>query len=191
MPSWPWRRAAEVQQARSENCTQTVIAALCRLPVPVVEQLAGTAARMTVQDTLDLLRRLGVTTQPVAASLASAFWGTFSAQHGGRRLRGVGVALPREGHEIGHAYALMDRSAVDPASGDRVPLSAEQVARFDWLILLPPNVDRLPGVQQMRSAGIHRKPAAADSSPMTTSTLQITLGEGRFRQSPLLIPPHP
>jgi hypothetical protein len=179
MPSWPWRKSPDVQQSRPENCTQTVIAALCCLPVPVVEQLAGTTARMTVQDTLDVLRCLGVTTQPVAASLASAFWATFSAQHGGRRLRGVGLALPRDGHEIGHAYALMDRSAVDPASGDRVSLSAEQVARFDWLILLPPNVDRLPGVQRVRSAGVSIKGPASRSSPLTSGALHGTLGAGR------------
>lgn len=139
-------------QSREENCVQTVIAIALGLSTECVEEEARTNGTMSVHETLELLAQLGVSVRPIAADLASNFWGVFYKRGGGRRMRGLGFQLPRSGEGIGHAFFLTSTVMYDPATGKRQNINPETIKEnLDWLVFLPEEAYDNPAIKKLRS----------------------------------------
>lgn len=141
IPSWISRKTGHrgtlQRQKRNDNCVQTVVAMLTGNDVEEIEQMAGTIGKMTVDETLVLLGRLGIYSRPVAASMVADFWSVFYQRHGARKLRGLGFALPKEAGKAGHAFLITGANMYDPATGDSEPINEESLKQLDWLALVP------------------------------------------------------
>lgn len=147
----PSGRIRWLRQSREDNCVQTVLAIVLGLSCEVVEAEVGTTGALTIHDTLDLLSDLGVPCRPIAAELAADFWPVFYRRAGKRKLRGIGIQLPRRGEPIGHAYVLSGKTMYDPATGRKYPMEPDVIReRLNWLAIFPDHAHRAAGVEALR-----------------------------------------
>lgn len=142
-----------IRQSRPENCVQTVLAMALGVPTEWIEEIAGTAGALTIRETMDLLNRFGIESRPMSADLVADFWPSFYRLNGGRKLRGLGFRLPRDGERVGHAYFLIGRRMYDPASGRLQRLDEETLRRLDLLAIFPEDLHRTVA-KHFRSNGI-------------------------------------
>lgn len=133
-----------LRQDRPDNCVQTVLAMAIGVPTDVIEDEAGTSGALTIGETIDLLSRFGIESRRVHSRLLAEFWSAFYRMSGGRKMRGLAFALPRDGERIGHAYFVLGRRVYDPATGRIRRLTQRVVRRLDLFAIFPDDLDSHP-----------------------------------------------
>jgi len=125
-----------LRQTLPDNCSQTVLSMLTGKDLAEITRLAGRPGALGISHACRVLEASGVHCgRPLAAQHAAEFWPVYWRRAGGRRLRGLGFRVARQGEDHGHAWLLFGNRLYDPADGEFRTLDPDAIRQLDWVVL--------------------------------------------------------